>query len=218
MRRNWSFSILCSSWLTNFNSCSSPFYRCFTHSTMNPMPSWIIFLLLWGRNNLRTFSSISRIAFLINSNSISSKNSTFFLLYFRFIPWRYFLRLDIIQWRSKVHINISINNAYSSILILRGYLENINLELIIKDLNAYRISFMQAGKVSQLILQNRLRVLHIDEFSLMGLQFDHMPHMSVLLLHIGHQSDSCRRSRLWEFKHLEHPIWNIAQSFFSNKL
>jgi hypothetical protein len=77
---------------------------------------------------------------------------------------------------------------------------------------------METSEVSKLILKNCFRVVQVDELCLMGLQLNHMPDMTEPFLEVRYKSYSSRTSRLREFKHLEHPSRNVAQSFFCYKL
>lgn len=178
------------------------------------MFSWIKFLNL---DSLLNFLLTSLFELLVNPHSISSKNTSTFYFTIYFSSWNNF-RFNIIQGRCEVHIDISIDNANSIILIVRIYFQNINLKSIIKHLNTNRIPLMQTSKISQLILQYSLWVLHLNELCLMRLQFDHMPYTTMLLLHVLDQSNSAIWTRLWKFQHLEHPLRNITETFLSDKL
>lgn len=92
------------------------------------------------------------------------------------------------------------------------------MEAFIEDLNGNSIALMQAGKVSKLALKHSFRVLQFDELGLMWLQFQRMSHAIMLHLHVSHQGNSGRGTRLREFQHREHPIRDVAQSLLSDEL
>lgn len=128
------------------------------------------------------------------------------------------LRLNIVKRRREVYIHICIDDTDGVVLVLGSDLQYVNLELIIKDLDANGIALMQTCEVSELILKDGFGIFHIDELGLMRLQFDHMPDLAVFLSHITHQRHSCRRARLRKLEHFEHPVRNVAQSLLCNKL
>jgi hypothetical protein len=77
---------------------------------------------------------------------------------------------------------------------------------------------MEAGEVPELVLEDGFWVVELDELGLMRLQFDHMPHVSVFFLEVGHKGDRCWTSWLGKFEHFEHPGRNVAQSLFGHEL
>jgi hypothetical protein len=163
-----SFFSLFSDLIADFYSISSPFYQSFPHSSMNSIFSWVILLFLWFyyvRSPLCTFFKL-----LINSYSITSKRSCLlWLLYPGLSSRSYTLRLNVIQRWSKVNVDISVNYANGIVIIFRCNLQYVNLEFVIKYLNADGIALVQTSEISKLILEYGFRILHIDEFGLMRL-------------------------------------------------
>lgn len=180
------------------------------------MLSRVIFLF-FRLHDLRALPCIGLIGLLINSYSISTENSSLFGLNLCFLSRLHSFWFYVIQRRSKVHINISIDNADRSIVILRRDFQNVNLKLFIEDLDANGIALMQASKVTKLILENGSWILHINELGLMWLQLHHMSHVAVLFLEVSHQGNGARRARFRKFEHFEHPIRNVAKSFLCNE-
>lgn len=136
---------------------------------MNPVLSGVILLLLIALRDCRAFPHVI-LSLFINSDTISSEDSSFFwVLGFEIsFDWLSF-RLYVVKRRCKVDIDISVDDAYGVVLILRGDFEDVNFKLILEDLNANGVSLMQTGKVSELVLQDGFGVLHIDEFGLVRL-------------------------------------------------
>lgn len=175
------------------------------------MFSWIIFFFLW---HLRSFSgSCLCTLFLIDSDSFSTENTTFLLLDLFFDCSLSFWRFLIIKRRCKVDINISIDDANGIIRCLGINFENINIELLIKSGNRNCIAFMQTCKISQLILKYSLGIACFDEFSSVWSKFNHVLCFCTLSFHVGNQSYWSWWPLFWEFKHFEHPIWYVADTF-----
>jgi hypothetical protein len=127
-------------------------------------------------------------------------------------------RLNVVKRRGKVHIDVCFDDADSVVLIFGLDFEDVNFELFAENFDGDGVFLMETSKISELILQNRFGVVKFDELGLMGLKFDHMANVSVLLLEISDQGDSGGASRLWEFQHFEHPSGNVAQSFLGHEL
>lgn len=123
------------------------------------MLSWIILLLL----RYRRYFSVCFVFFLVDSDSFSSKYSSFFLLYLLFgiRLSRWFL---IVQGRCKINIYICVNDANCIVWGLWGNFQNIDVKLLIESSNRNRVSLMQTGEVSQLILKDSLWIVSLDEF------------------------------------------------------
>lgn len=106
----------------------------------------------------------------VNSHSIAPKDSSFLgiiclqISFHRSSFWLY-----VVKWRGKVDINISIDDADGIVLVFRCDFEDVDLKLILKDLDTNGVSLVQAGEVSKLVLEDGFRVLHVNEFGLMGL-------------------------------------------------
>ena len=77
---------------------------------------------------------------------------------------------------------------------------------------------MKTGEVSQLVFKYGLGVVKVDELGLVGLQFDHMPYVAVLTLHVSDQGYSGGGAWLGKLQHFKHPVRYIAQSLVSHKL
>lgn len=175
-------SLSCSNCILNFNSSTHEVVWCLSNTSVYSMLSGIIFLFLW---NLRSFSGASLCTlFFINSDTFSTKYSSFFLFYL-FLDWSLsFWWLFIIKWRCKVNINISVNDANSVIGSFRVDFKNINIKLFIKSSNCDGVSFMQTSEVSQLILQNSFWIACLNEFSSMWSKFYHVLSSWTLFFHI----------------------------------
>jgi hypothetical protein len=57
-------------------------------------------------------------------------------------------RLDIVERRSNVYVHISVDDAYSTVLVLWFDLKNVNLEFLSDNLDGYGIALVQTGEVS----------------------------------------------------------------------
>jgi hypothetical protein len=87
---------------------------------------------------------------LVDSHAFSSK-WVFFLLSIVFgdtgftfeVGW-----LDIVEGRSKVYVNISVDDAYGAVLVLWFDLKNVDLELLSENFDGYGIALVQTSEVS----------------------------------------------------------------------
>ena len=134
------------------------------------MPARVVFLLFAGLHG-RALPRVVCLRLLVDPDSIPAEDSSLLRLLTLELSSiiSVSLRLDIVQGRREVDINIGINDANCVVLILRGDLQYINLKLVIEDLYADGVSLMQTGKVPELVLQDGLGVLHVDELGLVRL-------------------------------------------------
>lgn len=180
------------------------------------MFSWIVLFFLW---NLGWFSCTSLTPlFLINSDTFTSKHTTFFLFNFLFYSGLFSGWFFIVERWCKININISINDTYRIVRCFRIDLQNIDIELFIECRDRNSVTFMQAGKISQLIFKDSFWIAGFDEFCSVWTKFNHVLSSGAFFFHIRNECDWGWWALFWEFKHFEHPIRNVANSFINIKM
>ena len=163
-------SFFCSCRYSNFYSPASPTYIWFSNSSMNSVFSRIILLFLY-----RLWCLSCRIrCFFINTNTFSIENSFLSGFLDEFTSVRAFLwfRLFIIKWWSEINFDVCVDDANGFILILWLNLHDIDFEFPRERWNSYSVTFVKAGKISQLILQNCFWVIKLNKFCFVGSKFD----------------------------------------------
>lgn len=147
-------SFFCTDWVAYFYCSSDPGVRNLSDSSVNSVFSWIILLFF---NDLRYFSAL--ILFLVDSYSFSIEYALFCCLRDKFPCVLLWFCLLIIEWWGKVNLNISVYDANCFIVIFRLDLHDVDLELSRKRWYCYRVSFVKAGEISQLKLQDGFRII-----------------------------------------------------------
>ena len=176
---------------------------------MDSVLAGVVLLLLASLHVVRGFAVAAR--FLVNSQSLPRENIS--LLTRIFGQAGVALQIggfDVVQGWREVDINVGIDDAYSFVLIDRFDFQDIDLKLVAKDLDSDGVFFVETGEISELILKDSFRVVQIDKFGLMGLQFDHMADVAVLAFEVGDEGNGGLRAGLWKFEHPEHPVWDVA--------
>lgn len=142
------------SWLSSYCNCFGTIpncFVCFPYSSMNSMLSWVIlFLLVY---NLGGFA-VTIIYLFIYPNSLAIENTFFCCIFYKPCIILYGLHFLVVKRWSEIDLNICINNANSLVIIFRLNFQNIDLKFARECLNSYCISFVQAGKVPELIFKH----------------------------------------------------------------
>ena len=174
------------------------------------MLPWIILFFLRWHHILRSLPCVIALL-LIYSNSITRKNVLFLSIVFCDAGFTVELgRFHIVERRSKVNIDIGINDANCVVFILWPNFKDVDFVLFSKNFDSYRVFLVQTCEITQLKLQNCLWVVEVNELGLMRLQLDHVANVAVLLFKVRNKRYCCWTSWLRELQHFKHPTRNIA--------